>query len=491
MKSSKRVSTFNWDTVFAIPISKVNNIIKEEKSSPTSFNLKDEYNDFSGKFGDWQIVTGGDGNSIRFNIPILNFKTNINDDFLKVIFGFESADLEVQVKLNYLPHDEFLNTSSKERLYDLKIRTETSSSLDPVVIGNSLKNIKGAFHEKLEQNLFIDIIDILTETSMRQIVTWLRLNLREFNHIFNVVNLNLYIDKEEPWSWCKPSYIDYAYADIEGNLDKSLLGVLCMTGGRKGGIEHQQKLDSNVIPEDSESGFLISEERFLKEVLLPTLPKKFTNSSVDDYEIINSNNESGKYKYTLRLKDNKSIELDKVKAEGNEYTPTMKSLELNLIEDTMKLETYVETPIILGVTAYCRTINEYRIVLSKNKKGEQTLDYEEVRKPTILKGTINEGSILPWIIAVLEIISLAILSTITSGATLLIAGIVVSLILGILSFTPQMLESFNVNTSPSIDLLLKNTTSQIVWKSSDIFKLNSASLVGPLRLGGSFSLKEV
>lgn len=487
MKLGNQTTTLNWDTVFAIPVSKVNRIIKEERSSPMNFKLNDlEYNDFSGDFGDWQITPGGDGNSIRMNIPILNFKTNIRDDLLSGNFGFKSANLDIQVKLKYLPHDEDIMVTDKEKKYALKVRTESNSPIDPVVIGISLNNIDGFFYNKINKDLYLNIIDILKQTFMRQIVMWLNLNLNKFKHIFNVVNINLYISSEEPWSWCKPTYIDYAYADIEDDLDKSLLGVLCMTGGRTGGISQQQKIDSSVIPESSECGFLISEERFLRDVLLPTLPKKFKNSSINDYEVINSSNESGKYSYTLKLKDDKNINLDKLIANGGTYTPIMKHLELSLSEDTMKFETYIETPIGSGITTYCSTINEYRVVLAKNKKGEETITYEEVREPTILKGTTSEESALPWVMIVLELISLAILAVVTSGATLFIAGIVVSLVYGVITFTPSILENLNVDTSPSIDLLLENTTSQIVWKASDIFKLNYARLSGPLKLGGTF-----
>ncbi|PEY87918.1 toxin [Bacillus cereus] len=486
MKYTHSTSTLNWDTVFAVPISEVNRMIKEQKSSPKDFELKDlNNNNFKGEFNDWQITTGGDGNSIRMKLPIRNFHTFLQDEFLNGEFGFQSGDLYIQVKLNYLPHESVTKKDEKEELYNLKIKTTSKDPIDPVVIGISLK-MEGLFFPSSLNNMFINLEDILAEYFMYQITTWLTLNLAEFNHVFNVVNLNLYISNEEPWEWCRPSYVDYAYTDVEENLDKSLLGVLCMTGGRSAGIHQQHKLDAYVIPKPSNSGFLIAEERFLQEVFLPTLPMQFKNSITDDYEIVNASGEAGQYQYTLQLKENKAIKLEKVAANGSNYTPYLKELKLNLIGDEMRLETYTETPIYAGVTAFCRTINRYRIILAKNKFNEQTITYEQIGEPTMVKGTINEGSLLPWVIAIVEIITLAILGSVTAGATFLVAGLVVTLIYGTIALLPEIYESLNVETSPSVDLLLENTTSQIIWGASETFELNYAGLAGPIQLGGRF-----
>ncbi|QOS99897.1 TULIP family P47-like protein [Brevibacterium sp. JNUCC-42] len=490
MTITHSTSTLNWDTVFAIPIAEVNRMIREQKSSPQNFELNDSNgNDFKGKFKDWQIITGGDGNSIRMNIPVLDFQTVLQDDELGIFtgkFGFQSADLHVQVKLTYLPHETVTKNAGNEQLYGLKMKTKSSDPIDPVVIGISLKNVTGIFYPwSLNHNVFIDFEAILKEMFMRQIITWLTLHLEQFTHTFNVVNLNLYISDDEAWAWCRPSYVDYAYTDIEGDVEKSLLGVLCMTGGRTGGIHQQQKLDAYVIPKSSNAGFLIAEERFLRDVLLPTLPMKFTKSRIDDYEVINASGQAGQYQHILQLKDGRKIELERVQANGSMYTPYLEELKLSLIGDEMKLETYTETHIFDGIKAYCHTTHHYRIVLATNNNGEQTITYEQVKEPTLLQGTYG-GSALPWIMLVAEIIVSVLLAVFTGGATLLIAGIVVSLLFGTIAMLPRIFETLNVETSPSIDLLVENTTSQIIWNASETFELDYAGLAGPLQLGGRF-----
>ncbi|PEA87581.1 TULIP family P47-like protein [Bacillus thuringiensis] len=490
MTNIHSTSTLNWDTVFSIPISEANRIIREHKSSPEKFELHDEDgNDFKGEFKDWQISTGGDGNSIRMHIPIQNFQTFLQEDFIKGgEYGFKSADLTIQVKLNYLPHKKSEKNTVNEKLYVLKIKTTSSIPEDPVLIGVSLKNMEGFFYPKpMNHNIFISPEEILKSIFTNQIIEWLELNLDTFDHTFNVVNLNEYISEDEPWAWCKPSYVDYAYTDVEGDVNKSLLGVLCMTGGRTGGIQQQQKLDAYVIPKGSNAGFLIAQERYLENVLLRTLLMRFKNSKIDDYEIINASGEAGQYQYSLQLKDNRTIPLEKVTGYGGEYTPFLKKLNISLVGDEMRMESYIETPIpTAGVTAWCETIHHYRIILAKNKKGEQTISYEKTKNPTIKKGTDKDGSGIIDIAKILLFIGGAILSFMTAGATSFVVGVIVAILYGGLTMLEKLIETYNFETAPSIDLMLKNTTSQIIWNASKTFKLDYAGLAGPLQLGGKF-----
>lgn len=76
---------------------------------------------------------------------------------------------------------------------------------------------------------------------------------------------------------------------------------------KKRGNTAAAKVDAYVIPESSNAGFLIAEERFLLDVLLPTLPMKFESSTINDYEVINASGEAGQYQYILRLKKTEKL----------------------------------------------------------------------------------------------------------------------------------------------------------------------------------------
>ncbi len=100
-----QTTTLNWDTVYAVPIDIVNEAIKFKHPTPEQFELLDgKYGDCKGSFQEWQIISGGDGGNIRLKIPVKNFKANIIGKYARGTGGFESANLEIQVKLKYLPH---------------------------------------------------------------------------------------------------------------------------------------------------------------------------------------------------------------------------------------------------------------------------------------------------------------------------------------------------------------------------------------------------
>lgn len=493
MTKNHQTTTLNWDTVFAVPISVVNQSIKDNKSSPKNFEFQDlGGSKCNGDFKDWQIITGGDGTNIRMKIPISNFEAYISNKYFSGTGGFESAEMNIQVKLNYLPHDEISKNKDIE-LVDLKVRTESNDPVDPVVIALSLQNIND-YHfnsgNKINKDMFIDEEDIIKDLFMELIKNWLNENLNLFNHIFSVVNLNLYIKEYSQWSWCKPSYVDYAYVDINGDLEKSLLGVLCMTGGRKGSINQQQKLDPYAIPENSQCGFLIYEERVLKDVLLPTLPMKFENSTIQDYEIINASGESGQYQYILKLKKDRNVKLERVEANGSKYDPYMTEMSLSLVNDTLKLEAVTETSVGMGGIVGCRTTNWYKLILAENGNGEQTISYEEVGEPTVINYVVKEGENWVWdVIAVITgAIAIAVLSIFTGGAILFIGGIVIAFLTGFIAKTPDMILGWNLKTSPSIDMMLENSTSQIIWNAREIFNLDYVALNGPLQLGGTLTV---
>ncbi|QEZ70853.1 toxin (plasmid) [Paraclostridium bifermentans] len=491
MIGKRQTSTLNWDTVFAVPISVVNKAIKDKKSSPENFEFEDSSGSkCKGDFGDWQIITGGDGSNIRMKIPIYNFKAELVDDKYGIFNGnggFESGEMNIQVKLKYFPHDKISKYKDVE-LVDLKVRSESADPIDPVVVMLSLKNLNGFYFNFLNE-FGEDLQDIIEMFFIELVKQWLTENISLFNHIFSVVNLNLYIDQYSQWSWSRPSYVSYAYTDIEGDLDKSLLGVLCMTGGRNPDLR-QQKVDPHAVPESSQCGFLIYEERVLRDLLLPTLPMKFKNSTVEDYEVINASGESGQYQYILRLKKGRSVSLDRVEANGSKYDPYMTEMSISLSNDVLKLEATTETSVGMGGKVGCDTINWYKLVLAKNGNGEQTISYEEVGEPTVINYVIKEGENWVWdvIAAIIAILATAVLAIFTGGAAFFIGGIVIAIITGFIAKTPDIILNWNLETSPSIDMMLENSTSQIIWNARDIFELDYVALNGPLQLGGELTV---
>src|SRR5690606_38945377 len=112
--------------------------------------------------------------------------------------------------------------------------------------------------------------------------TWLTDNLQEFNHVFSAVDINVRADKDS-FQWIKPTKIGYAVnAPTDVPVDDYIFGVLAMTEGRQG-TNLSNEISPNIIPENANAGFLISQERFLNKILMPGVYVMFYGASASDF----------------------------------------------------------------------------------------------------------------------------------------------------------------------------------------------------------------
>lgn len=470
-------STLNWDTVFAMPISKINETIKSPDIFDYDFGSDGKVR---GEFGKWEIVTGGEGPNIRFKIPLKNVEGTAE---LLGDYFFERTSVVVEVKLNFLPHKD----PSVQNLKVLKVKAHSEDENNPVVTYISCDEKAIPKYKDTTEFEVADVQEVLGQ----QIQDGLAKNLQAFEHEFATVNLNEKISKDMQWSWCKPSDIDYAYLDKKdgnGKIVDGVLGILCMTGGRKR-VEQKQQLDPYAIPSDSVSSFLISECRILEDLVLPMLPKKFPHSIVDDFEIIQKRDlNTGEYSHVLQLKEGKSIALEPVKHRLKTYEPKMKCLSINLEDDQIIFETKTETPVDFGMTAWCNTTHYYNIKLDHNKNGEKSLNFGEAKQAIVDHGVLeteNTKARKDLLLAIDIVVGLAVM-VITGGFAGVVLGVIAGILIGIVNRAGEDIESLiNENTSPSLDLAFANMTSPITWALDAKFSLNSATLAGPLQLAGT------
>lgn len=478
-QNANYTDTLGWDTVFAIPISQVNETIRNVKASPPKFAFSNAKGDtVLGDFADWQVTAGGDGSLIWLSIPV----ANVTGTLLFGNYAWSQGTLMIEVRLKYIPHDEPIAEQPTVRPHDLKLRTKSDNPADPVV---SIKNIIWNT-DPTGPAVDAEGTDVVKAIIPALIGDWLNTNLEQFAHIFATVNLNESIDQDAAWAWTKPTYIDYAYIDGP-TLQSSILGVLCMTGGRSAGTEQIQQIDRYVIPVGSIAGYLVTQERLLADLMLPTLPLHWKNSSAQDYEVVQQGDTStGKYQHLLRLKSDRTVQLDPVEHDGSTYTPSMKAMSIAVEGSEITFETYTETPVGMGVIAYCQTTHWYTMSLGTSKNG-QTLVYAESRTPVIDHGTheSEKSEVEKWMIIVAGLLATAVLAVVTDGAALAVGGVIIGLLTGIAATSPEIICTVNSDASPSLDLLTFNSTTPIQWNSTSVFELDYAAINGPLQLGGN------
>ena len=462
--------TLNWDTVFAIPIQDVNKAIINKKSSPKSFEFENTADKIycQGDFGDWQIVMGGSGSLIRMNLPITNLSGYYYNGDDKVKFSSSGpVNAIIQVKLKYLPHDSKSNDPNDGTYHKLVVRSESGNPEDPVASFIALEMGKS------------EITPGIGKYAAENAITgWCNGNIAEFAHIFATVNLNRIIDKGA-FSFCNPSETSYAYLD-RTNQEDSLLGVLCMTGGRTTTTNIQQ-ISPYTIPDGDESGFLISRQRFLKDLLLPTFPLQWPHASVDDFEVTSDN-------HYIKLKEGKSIQLPDVHHSGSSYTPYLKTFSIQIQDQHMIVTSYTETEVFPGITAWCQSTKTYSINLGNSKNG-QTLVYKEIGSGDEQHGTYKSPGveIAEWMIGIIAAVALIILGILTDGAAFFIGALIIGALAGLAAATPEIVGLVNTDDSPSIDLLKFNVSNPIQWSSGSEYTLESCGLNGPLQLGGNLN----
>ena len=263
-----------------------------------------------------------------------------------------------------------------------------------------------------------------------------------------------------------------------------------MTGGRIATAAQLQQIDPFVIPEKSNAGYLVSPARLLLDLMLPAFPIYWKKAKIDDFELIEkASTDTGKYQYVLALKENKSIRLDDVQNNGISYTPYIKELSIDFDGTDLIFNSYTETDVGMGVTAWCRATHYYTIELSENQNG-QTLIYKEIKPAETSNGTYSSTAtkIEEALILLASVVITIILGLVTDGVGFFVGSVIIGCLTGIALAAPEMIDLVNSDTSPSIDLMINNLSNPIRWNASDVFRLDYAGINNGLQLGGDLLL---
>jgi hypothetical protein len=462
--SGVTADTFGWDTVFAIPVPYVNKAIVDHKSSPRSFSFTDPYGKYScqGDFGDWQICQGGDGENLRMILPVMNIKGWLKPEKTTEKFIYEKLKVIIQIRLQFIPQEKQPNERKKGTFRNLIVLNRSKKPTEPVCSLVSVEWESGQMSPGFAEYVFEGAL-----------INWCNSNLAEFEHVFTTVNLDRYIDKKQ-WSFCNPTYTSYAYVDGK-SLEDSVFGVLCMTGGHPPGNNLQQ-ISPKTIPRGSQGGFLLSCERFLTDLVLPTLELQWKDAGTSKFTVSDK---------LLQLSDGASVELPQVKHSGSTYTPYLKKFRLTVTGQVLEIYAYTEVSLSPGITGWCESYHWYTIGIGSNKNG-QTLAYNQHQAPVSNHGTVHGPGVIVGeiILGILAGIVILILGIVTDGATFVVGAILVGLLFGTAAASPEIVQLVQQDAAPSIDLLALNVSHPVTWPDSKDFKLTFASLNDSLQIGG-------
>jgi hypothetical protein len=459
------IDTAGWDTVFAIPIRYVNKAIVDHKSSPKAFEISEETGLYrcAGRFGAWQVVRGGDGSNIRMALPVSDVSGWFDMSGAKTPYRYGKLTTIIEINLQYIPHTPDAPLPAGGNLKNLIVKDSGGTDTDPVVSIVSTEWHSGAVQPAMARYVI--------EAAL---AAWCNASLGEFAHVFSTVNVDRIIDKGQ-WAFLNPTYTSYAYADA-ATADDSILGVLCMTDHRAPGKNIQQ-IDNRTIPSGAQGGFLLSTERLLTDLVLPSLKVHWPDAAPDKFQFDERQ---------MQLKHGRSIDLPPIEHKGEHYTPHLKAFSFSVINQIIEVFAYTEVEVSPGITAWSQSTHWYRIGLGKNKDGQQTLVYQQEQKPAVNRGTQSAPGvkITEIIIGIIGALVIIILGVLTDGAAFIAAAALAGLLFGLAAAAPEIVKLVQDNAAPSVDMLAFNVSAPITWPGGKDFKLNFASLNGSLQLGG-------
>lgn len=468
--------TFGWDTAFAIRATDVNAAIKRRGSSPVSFaaDTSDPGTQravhVEGDFADWQITLGGSGRLIHMSTPVTSLiASGTSSDGKPLSFTFGSGTFEIQVELEYVPHTDPPAGSGTFHQLMVKSRPVAAEQVVTVLGGDGFEVSTDPAHVSF---------DLVADDVKAAMQVWFNDNLGDFEHVFATVNLNRTAD-EGQFAWLLPTYTSYAYID-GATLDDSILGILCMTDGRSAdGLD--QEISPNAIPAGSRAGFLIAPERFIVEMLWPSMPHVY--EGVEQSDFAPRTDATG-----LTLAAGPVLIKDLPDDSGTLHTSYLENFELSTSNQVLSIDAVTRSEVSSGIDAYTRTQATYSVQLHDLSPTQQTIYYVPFGDPvppeswTVEGPGIAIGKIFIDIAAAIAAVAIGVL---TEGAGFVIAAVVIGVLVGVAEKVPDMVAAANSDDSPSISLLAFNAIDPLQWSDQKDFDLDQVTLNFSLQMGGT------
>lgn len=462
---SDTLTTYGWDTAFAIRLRDVNSAIVKARSSPRSFAFApDSYSHLNGTFGDWQVRRGPTGDLIHLTVPI----TGGTLSWLENTWPLAGITAIIEVRLETIAGE----VQSGSTRWDLRVKPTGMP----------------AYHE-LPSEPPASLVDVIYpdhaldgdgDAFLREALPiYFQNHLAEFDHIFASVNINEMEDTGD-WAWLAPSFVSYAFVSGSSD-DASHLGVLCLTQSEPV-ANRLCELAPSAIPDGSLSGFLIGTHLLMKNIIRPALVRAFPGTSDSDFVLS---------KDEQRITLARSLDMPPHDYEGTTYQSKLDELTVSITGSALTLESESSVELSDGIHGHVRNTHFANVIITTLPDGKQTLSFDTSLSPILGNPwTTKDGAItvIEILVGVLAGFAAVAVTMLTAGTATLIALVVVGLVFGIAEAAPSIvaaaLEGRTTDEMASVDGLLLTGVKPINWPDSTDYRLTAATLNGCLQLGG-------
>jgi Clostridium P-47 protein len=451
------VDTYDWDTVFAIRFSDVNTELAKPGSTPATFTSTDTGVTASGNFGPWQL-SGGDGVLLHMTVPI----TAGSMPYMGTTYDLTGAVATIEIQLKDLPQPPGANGTPHQVVPNATAAVAVTDLSN--LPGNPGFIIKGVVTGLLDK--------------------WFNANLAQFTHTFSTVDLNEKADTAG-FQWLKPTALGWAVS-AQGAVADYVFGVLAMTSNRT--APGTMQISPNAIPTGQRAGFLIAQERFLEELVLPGVPTMFPGSKATDFEISGDG---------TMIRNVNTVNMEPVSLSTGTFTPT---LPANQVQITMEASEIVvklikaEVDFSPGIKIMMDYTGYSAMQLALNSKGEQILNYVQASAPV----TDHNVEVASWVVWT-EVAASVAAAIITMGTGAVFKKVIENIVLRVVAIIITLLVTELIanigaiitaiatgdkDKIPPVNLMVVNATSPVTWPGSSDFLLTSAALNQSFQLGG-------
>lgn len=286
------ITTNGWGAVNIAPIHVVNKSIERQKALPRAFTATSHGTilhesvtcticgdkDDPTKTCSWrscEIAQGGSGHILYLSCTLgkafaLFDETAANS---AEIYEITESRIDLSLDLKAMEDPDYAIPGNTGKANVLKVDANPNAAIN-ILSTTTLNGIPNSGETILYYSMAIEALQ-----------QYFRDNLDSFQAVFGVIMLNAELGKEDrAFQWLIPSAVSYA---VESNRTGDYFGVLTMIDGDTIGT-HAQQIDIQAfdrLPKNANSMLLIGEEKFCKNILLPSASAIITGSKKEDFSI--------------------------------------------------------------------------------------------------------------------------------------------------------------------------------------------------------------
>jgi Clostridium P-47 protein len=474
--------TYGWDTVYAIPTTAMNQALTQQNlqiqfsESDTGVNPAS----VSGTFGPWQLTNSGDGQIMGMVAPIATGTVAYNG----TSYALDGAQLTFNVELDLIPSPVAANAAGGPMKMLLKVKTGLRRPSRLAAVGGlAVQAANITFSGAAPKNP----VPAVTEGLLAQ---WLNANLNQFNSVFATVNIASKVDSG-PLAWMNPTSVGYAFAPpVQPGADGTFAVLAMVLGDSAQGLPYQ--VSPNAIPSTAPSGYLISAQQFLGNMLLPGLSGAFPNAPAGTFALTASTVIQNSQAFSISFQAN-----------GTTYTGNIAATNFNCsISGTQLVFSITGIDVLYspGIHVNIDYNESLTVGLTKNPDGTSSLSLQQtqlsvthtVTEEQWVQGIVIAANIVAAIIAGAlafgskERFAKLVTSKVAAWSLAILCGVLTGGIVAALVNIPSylgLIADGKLNQLPALDPVIRSAYGQVQWPDSSGFTLISSGLAGSWQLG--------